>query len=259
MKKALLLLLLGSGFLGAGTGCSEETVKKAIEKNPGIVFEAIKKDPSGFMAAVNEAVKKDQEAKQREAAEGETKALEEQFKNPLKPALEEGRHVWGPADAPITIFEYSDFQCPFCARGHNTIEQVKKEYAGKVRLVFKHLPLEDIHPQARNASRYFEAIGRQSVEKAYEFQSFLFDNQPRIKEGEKFLKEAAKQVGANQAQIDAALKDKAIDERIDKDMEEARAFGISGTPGFIINGVALKGAYPFENFKTIIDRHLAGK
>jgi len=247
-------LALGLGL----TSCSpEKMVKDAIEKNPDIVFEAIKKEPAKFMEAVNEAVKKDQESKQKGAAESEAKALEEQFANPMKPELQADRHVFGPADAPITIFEYSDFQCPFCSRGYNTIEEVKKAYAGKIKLVFKHLPLEDIHPNARPASRYFEAIGRQSAEKAYAFHNYVFENQPKLKEGESFLKAAAKAVGADQGKINEALKDKSIDERINADMEEARKFGISGTPGFIINGVALKGAYPFENFKQIIDRHLA--
>ncbi len=258
MKLNFTLPLTACALVLGFAGCSpEKMVKDAIEKNPDIVFEAIKKEPAKFMEAVNEAVKKDQETKQKGAAEAETKALEEQFANPIKPELQATRHVWGPADAPITIFEYSDFQCPFCTRGHGTIEEVKKAYPGKIKLVFKHLPLEDIHPNARPASRYFEAIGRQSAEKAYAFHNYIFENQAKLKAGESFLKEAAKAVGADQGKINEALKDSAIDALIDADMAEARNFGISGTPGFIINGVALKGAYPFDNFKQIIDRHLA--
>ncbi|MFN9066084.1 MAG: DsbA family protein, partial [Bdellovibrionales bacterium] len=145
---------------------------------------------------------------------------------------------------------------PFCSRGYNTVKQVMAEYKDQVRIVFKHLPL-DFHPLAMPAAQYFEAIAKQDHSKAEKFHDLIFQNQNELKtKKEAFLKESAKKVGANMTQLEKDLKDEGIMARIQKDMEEARKFNITGTPGFIINGVSLRGAYPFPEFKEIIDRHL---
>jgi protein-disulfide isomerase len=162
----------------------------------------------------------------------------------------------GPKDAPITIVEYSDFECPYCSRGYRTIQEVKEKYKGKIRFVFKHLPL-DFHPMAMPAAQYFEAIALQSPEKAYKFHDYVFENQDKLKTGkEKFLDEAARKAGADLAKVKTDMKSDTVMKRIEADMEEAKQFGISGTPGFIINGVSLRGAYPADKFAEIIDRQL---
>ncbi|MGZ5280299.1 MAG: DsbA family protein, partial [Pseudobdellovibrionaceae bacterium] len=141
-------------------------------------------------------------------------------------------------------------------RGYQTINEVKKAYPDQVRFVFKHLPL-DFHPLAMPAAKYFEAMARQSTEKAYKFHDLVFENQAELNsKKEAFLKDSAKKAGADMKKLEKDLTDPTLVERINKDMAEAQKFGISGTPGFIINGVSLKGAYPFPEFKTIIDRHL---
>jgi len=123
-------------------------------------------------------------------------------------------------------------------------------------MVFKHLPL-DFHPLAMPAAKYFEAIARQGSDKAEKYHDIIFQNQGDLKtKKEAFLKEAAKKAGADMAKLNKDLNDSSLMERINKDMEEARKFNITGTPGFIINGVSLRGAYPASEFKTIIDKHL---
>lgn len=235
---------------------SAKQLKDAIEKDPTIVFVAIEKDPAKFIEVVNKAAQEAQKVAGERAQEDEKKARDEEFKNPLQPVVEEGRVIFGKKDAPITIVEYSDFQCPYCSRGYQTVKQVQKEYGDKVRIVFKHLPL-DFHPLALPAARYFEAIAKQSPEKAEKFHNEMFDGQSKMKDkGEKFLDESAKKVGADMKRLAEDLKDPKIEERINADMEEARKFNISGTPGFIINGVSLRGAYPASEFKKIIDQHL---
>lgn len=231
-------------------------LKEAIEKDPSIVFVAIEKDPAKFIEVVNKAAQDAQKGQAERAQEDEKKSRDEEFKNPLKPDTSQDRVVFGNKSAPITIVEYSDFQCPYCSRGYQTIQEVRKEYGDKVKVIFKHLPL-DFHPMAMPAAKYFEAIAKQSPEKAEKFHDMVFENQGMIKDkGEAYFKEVAKKVGADVKKVETDMKDESIAKKIATDMEEARKFNMSGTPGFIINGVSLRGAYPFPEFKKIIDQHL---
>ena len=103
-----------------------------------------------------------------------------------------------------------------------------------------------------------ESIAKKIPEKAEKFHDAVFENQGMLKDkGEAYFKEVTKKVGADLKKVEADMKDESIAKKIEKDMEEARKFNMSGTPGFIINGVSLRGAYPFPEFKKIIDQHLA--
>lgn len=238
---------------------SAKQLKEAVEKDPSIVFVAIEKHPDQFIEVVMKAQQEAQKVAASKAQDEEKKQRDEEFANPLKPVIEEDRVVFGNKTAAITIVEFSDFQCPFCSKGYQTMKQVKQEYGDKVRIVFKHLPL-DFHPLAMPAARYFEALGMQGAEKAEKFHDAIFENQNALKEkGEKLFPELAKKVGADMKKLDADLKSEKVQKRIDADMEEARKFNMSGTPGFIVNGVSLRGAYPFPAFKEVIDRHLASQ
>lgn len=249
------LTFVAAALTLASCAPSAKQLKEAIEKDPSIVFAAIEKDPAQFIEVVNRAAQEAQRTAGERAQQDEQKARDEEFNNPLKPEIEDGRVVFGPKNAPITIVEYSDFQCPYCARGYQTIHEVRKAYGDQVRVIFKHLPL-DFHPLAMPAAQYFEAIAKQSHEKAEKFHDAVFENQDQMK-ADKFFDNTAKKLGVDMKKLATDLKDEKIAQRIAADMEEARKFNISGTPGFIINGVSLKGAYPFPEFKAIIDRHLA--
>ncbi len=190
------------------------------------------------------------------AGANEAKAREEEFKNPLKPAVDDARPMFGNKGAKVTIVEYTDFECPYCSRGAQTIKQVLAQYPKDVRVLIKHLPL-DFHPKALPAAKYFEALRMQSNDLALKFHDEMFTNQDTMKsKGEDFMKATAKKLGANMQQLSKNLSDSKLQQIIDADVEEAKKFGISGTPGFIINGVSLRGAYPAEEFKKIIDKHL---
>lgn len=257
-KKSLQVFAVIIGAAVAMTACAPngKQLKEAIEKDPSIVFVAIEKDPEKFIEVVNKAARDAQNKGAEKAQQEEGKKRDEEFANPLQPKIEEGRAIQGPADAKITIVEYSDFECPYCSRGYQTIQEVKKEYGNQVRIVFKHLPL-DFHPKAMPAAKMFEAVARQSAEKAYKFHDIVFENQGDLRsKGEAFLKDAAKKAGADMKKVEKDLADPKLMDRINADMEEAKGFGFSGTPGFLINGVSLRGAYPFSEFKVIIDRHL---
>ncbi len=258
MKK-LVAAIATVGFLLTACAPNAKQLKEAIEKDPSIVFAAIEKDPEKFIEVVNKAAREAQNKGAEKAAQEESSKRNEEFKNPLKAEVEEGRAIVGPATAPVTIIEYSDFECPYCSRGYQTVKEVEKAYGDKVRVVYKHLPL-DMHPKAMPAAKYFEAIARQSSEKAYKFHDMVFENQNDLRgKGEVFMKEVAKKVGADLKKVEKDLQDPKLMDRINADMEEAKKFGFSGTPGFLINGVSLRGAYPFPEFKSIIDRHLSEK
>jgi protein-disulfide isomerase len=250
-----------SGFLTLAIGLlscapNAKQLKEAIEKDPSIVFVAIEKDPEQFIEVVNKAAREAQARNAENAQKEEQKARDNEFQNPLKPQIQEGRAIKGPKDAKVTIVEYSSFECPYCASGNETINEVLKAYPTQVRLVLKHLPLE-FQPKSLPAAKYFEAIAMQNEEMAYKFKDLVFQNQSTLRsKGEAFLDEVTKKVGANLAKVKKDLNNPKVMERINADREEARGFGITGTPGFIINGVSLRGAYPFSEFKAIIDRHL---
>lgn len=258
LSKKFLQLAFASSLLGLGACApTPEQIKKAVEKDPSIVFVAIEKAPDKFMEVVMKAQQDAQAVAGKKQQEDETKSRDAEFANPLKPVIEESRVFFGNKAAAITIVEYSDFQCPFCKRGYQTIEQVKKEYGDKVRVLFKHMPL-DFHPLAMPAATYYEAIALQDHKKAEAFHNMVFENQDMLKDkGEAYFKEVAKKVGADMKKVEADIKSETVKKQIAADMAEAKSFNINGTPGFLINGVSLRGAYPFPAFKEIIDKHLA--
>lgn len=239
-------------------GCSA-ALEKAVEQNPDIVFNAIKKNPKKFIEVVNEAARAAQDDARKDEEAAEQTRMEEEFKNPKAPKIEENRIVFGNKSAPITIVEYSDFQCPYCARGFSNLKEVREMYGDKVRVIYKHLPL-DGHPLAMPAAKYFEALALQLPDKVEKFHDEIFSNQKALNDKrEDFLKDIAKKLGANMTKLMKDLDSEAVKSRIATDMEEAREFGFNGTPGFLINGVSLRGAYPPPYFQKIIDRQLGNK
>jgi protein-disulfide isomerase len=256
--KSLGLIAITVAAVGCAPNASQ--VKKVLEENPSILFSAIEKDPEGFMMTIQKA-QAAARAKMQENAEKEEMARQEaEAKHPLKPKLSPDRASKGSKTAPITIVEYSDFQCPFCGQGYATLQEVLEAYPGKIHFVFKNLPLTSMHPMAMPAAKRFEAIAMQSPALAYKFHNEVFENQETLNDkGEKFLDSVAKKIGANVARMKKDMESDKVRERIQDDMREAQSFGIQGTPGFVINGVSLRGAYPFPAFKEIIDKQLAKK
>lgn len=254
-------LIGGIGLAFTFTACAPtaDQLKKAIEKDPSIVFVAIEKAPDQFIEVVNKAAREAQQKNQQKEMAEEQNKRDQEFKNPLKPAIDESRPFMGPKDAKITIVEFSDFECPYCSKGFATVKEVLKTYPTEVRVLFKHLPLE-FHPKALPAAKYFEAIAMQDQEKAIKYHDTIFQNQDKLRsEGEAFMKKVAKDLGVNMKKLETDVASEAVMKKIQTDIDEARSFEISGTPGFIINGVSLRGAYPFSEFKSIIDKHLGKK
>ena len=196
--------------------------------------------------------KKKRDDQQKAAAEEEAKQVEEQFKNPVKIDVA-NRPVRGNPNAKVTLVIFSDFQCPFCQRGAQVMDDVLKDYPNDVKLVFKHLPLP-FHENAGPASKAAMAAGEQG--KFWEMHDQLFKNQQNLTP-EGFI-EMAKAVGADveKFKADLAANDAKYQKVIDEDSAKAAELGVQGTPGFFVNGVQVRGARPLPYFKSLIDRWL---
>lgn len=248
MKKTLLLI----GVLALTACTSKEDLKKVIKENPDIITEAIEANPEKFIDALNNAVKKAQEGQGAKREEEEKKQLEESFNNPLVAEIRSDENFRGPKEAPITLIEYSDFECPFCSRGFGTVNELLEKYKGKIRFVYKHLPLS-FHPQAMISSQYYEAIRLQSPEKAWQFHDAIYKDQRSLQNGEKFLKKIATGLKVDMKKLATDINSEAVTKRIEADMAEASKFGFQGTPGFLLNGIPVKGAYPTAHFDSLIE------
>jgi protein-disulfide isomerase len=160
----------------------------------------------------------------------------------------------GPEKAKIEVVEFSDFQCPFCNRVNPTLDQIEKEYGDEVAIVFKHLPLA-MHSKAPAAHAASEAAHRQG--KFWEMHDLIFANQRELTQQK--YEEYAQQLGLD---VDRFRKDsasRAVKKKVDSDAAEAARLGVTGTPGFFVNGRFLSGAKPFESFKQVIDEELKKK
>ncbi len=158
----------------------------------------------------------------------------------------------GPEDAPITIVEFSDYQCPFCRRAEPVIEEVLKRYEGKVRFVYRQFPLDRIHPQARGASE--AALCAHDQGRFWDYHERLFV------EGADLAPEALES-HAEALELDLAAFRSCVQERrhqaqVEADVSEGRAAGVTGTPAFFVNGIVLKGAQPVDEFVRVIDAEL---
>ncbi|MFZ8933686.1 MAG: DsbA family protein [Bacteriovoracaceae bacterium] len=233
-------------------GNIDEAIAKALKEKPQILVDAIEANPMEIMEAIQSAARGAQAKMAEKRAEEEQKKLEESYSNPLMPEIREDEAIRGTKGAPITLVEYSDFECPFCTRGFDTVLKLMEKYKGKVAFIYKHLPLS-FHKNAEVASRYYEGLRIQDKEKAFKFHDELFKNQSKIKNGEPYLKKVAKSVGADMKKLGKDINSATVIERIKADQAEAAKFGIQGTPGFILNGVPIKGAYPVEHFEQVIN------
>lgn len=158
----------------------------------------------------------------------------------------------GPSDAPVTIIEFSDFQCPYCLRVRPTLESLLARYPEQVRLFYRHLPLPG-HPRARPAAIASVCAERQG--RFWTYHDLLFDNQGALSDAD--LRSYAEQLELDLALFDACLSSPEAAARIDEDLAAAEALGVSGTPAFFVNGVPLKGAQPESGFVTLIEEELA--
>lgn len=186
------------------------------------------------------------------------------FSEQLKPQegqkLRENDHIRGSKNPEVLLIEYSDFECPFCARFHPTAVEALEEYGDKLAMVYRHFPLDSIHPKARpaaNASECAAEIG--GVDKFWAFTDELYANQTTALSD---FSATAVKVGINKAAFDTCVSENRHEDRVQADYQEGLDAGVTGTPGnFIVNKNGevwqLPGAVPYATLKSTIEEALA--
>jgi Na+/H+ antiporter NhaA len=160
-------------------------------------------------------------------------------------------HVRGPLDAPVTVVEYGDFECPYCGRAEPVVRELLGDF-GDVRYVWRHLPLSDVHPNAQLAAEAAEAAADQGA--FWEMHDLLFDHQDALAPGD--LMQYAEQLGLDAERFSDDLREHKSAARVAEDVDSADISGVSGTPTFFINGQRHYGAYDIETLSKAV--HTAG-
>ncbi|MDT8437322.1 MAG: DsbA family protein [Gemmatimonadota bacterium] len=162
----------------------------------------------------------------------------------------------GEADAAVTVVEFSDFQCPFCRVLSGRLDSLLAAYPGQVRHVFRHLPLEAIHPQARAAAVAAECAEEQG--RFWPYHDLLFAEAAEVKAGGyDYAVRFEALPGADAAAFEACVAEDRPAGRIEADMRAAAGLGIRGTPGILVNEMLVGGAVPLDSLRRLVERGLA--
>lgn len=175
-------------------------------------------------------------------------------KRPVFNVSSEGAPFQGAVEAKVTLVEFSDFQCPFCAKGAEILANLKKKYGNKIKVVFKNFPLE-FHKDARKAAEAGLCINDQNTKMFWSFHDYLFKNQDKL--NDEGLAAGAKFVGANVDNFKKCLEERKFAQQVAKDIADGKNASVKSTPTFFVNGQLISGAMPLEIFSELIDEQLA--
>jgi len=237
---AALAIAWASPCLAADT---KEDLRKALKENPDIFLDFLREHKVELFDIVDSGIKakrEDEKLKRREA----------ELAKPLAPVIDPARVVAGKPDAKVTVVEYSDFLCSFCARGAKIIDELVAAHPDDLRVIYKHMPSSETSKQA---ALYYEAMLMQNRDKAKKFHDLLFASQEELFKGkEDTLKKLAAEAKADMPRLAADIKRKELSERLVADDKEARDFDFQGTPSYVVNGLSIRGAQPLGEFEDII-------
>ncbi|MEB3280837.1 MAG: thioredoxin domain-containing protein [Lyngbya sp.] len=228
------------------TGCSQtgestDSVKVSSQFEQQVI-QVIRDNPE----AILESVQAYQQKQQQNLESSRQSFLEQMKTNPG--AIIGSSPTTGSSTQEIVLLEFSDFQCPFCARAHKTVKQFMDKHQGQVTLVYKHLPLSQIHPEALPAAKASWAAQQQG--KFWEYQDALFTQQQKL--GEDLYVEIAKNLNLDLEQFNRDRQSAAAEAAIKKDLELAQALGLSGTPFFVMNGETFSGAVELSEMEEVL-------
>jgi Na+:H+ antiporter, NhaA family len=172
----------------------------------------------------------------------------------LSPPVDPERdHVRGGSEAPVTLVEYGDFQCPYCGEAYPVVHELFERFGDQLRFVFRHMPLADLHPRAPFAAEAAEAAAAQ--QRFWEMHDRLFEHQLEL--GDEELREHAEAVGVPDGErLDAELRDRVHEARVEEDYESGARSGVPSTPRFFINGVIHLGSASYAELAEAIDEEL---
>ena len=171
------------------------------------------------------------------------------------PVDEKRDHVKGPANAPVTMVEYGDFECPDCGAAYPTVNELIERMGDKLRFVYRYYPLVESHPHAEHAAEVAEAAAAQG--KFWEMFDVLYQNQRHLSDAH--LIEYAKSVGLDTDLLDREMKAGTYTKRIEEDLDSGDASGLEGTPTFYINGQYYDGAYNVDAFQEALEQAAGSK
>ena len=149
----------------------------------------------------------------------------------------------GPADAPVTLLEYGDYECPYCGAAYPIIKEVQARMGDRLRFVFRNFPITTSHPHSEHAAEAAEAAAIQG--KFWEMHDHLYENQQRLTDSD--LHAYAEEVGLDVEQFDRDLAEHAPADRVREDFMSGVRSGVNGTPSFYINGAKYEGSYAFDD------------
>ncbi len=229
---------------------TDEEAKAFFEENPprgAATFESMKPRVTAYMERQRQAERMAELTKELKAKYNVTVSLD-----PFRVEISvDDDPAKGPEDAAVTIIEFADFQCGFCGRSRDTTKEILEAYPEHVRFVYRDFPI-DKHPRAHNMAQAANCAGDQG--KYWEMYDHLFDNMRDTKDEQ--LKAHAATLELDTAAFDECYDSAKYAAEVDKDMEDGRSAGVSGTPAFFVNGRMISGALPFDAFAAIIDDEL---
>jgi protein-disulfide isomerase len=166
----------------------------------------------------------------------------------------EGAPAIGPADAPVTLVEFSDFECPFCGRFFPTLKRLEEKFGDSLRIVYRHYPIAKLHPNAMKAAE--ASLCAHDEGKFWDLHDLMFQEQKRL--AVKDLKVKASRAGLDQKKFDTCLDSGRHAARVQKDFDEASSLGVTGTPALFLNGIPIEGgAVSYEVAVKAIEKELA--
>ncbi len=220
-------------------------IRELLKAEPELILDVLRDHPLELVEILEQAVLAKREHDRRVQEQADLATLRE-------PKISSDRPIRGNPDASITIVEYSDFLCPYCSTATATVKELMTGHEGSVRLIFKHLPL---NPISRELALAFEALALQDQEAAWALHDMLFERQGDVRmDFERIVSDFVQESGADVERFSEDRKRPEIAAMVEEDMEEARRFGFNGTPMFVINGIAVRGAVPLQEFQRIIEQ-----
>jgi protein-disulfide isomerase len=161
-------------------------------------------------------------------------------------------HIQGPSDAPITLLEYGDYQCPYCGEAYSIVKQLQREVANKMRFVFRNFPLTTVHPHAEEAAEAAEAASAQV--KFWEMHDRLYEHQDELAHSQ--VIGHARRLGLDVGKFEDELNRHLYLPRVREDFMSGVRGGVNGTPTFFVNGVRHDGSYDFETLLEAVQTQI---
>lgn len=249
---ALLLFALCAGSALAAAASRQqirEELVKLLKEEPDLVLDVLRDNSEVVL-----------ELAQQGADMRRLKMLKAQWEADLavpKTARQAGRPTLGQDKAPVTIVAFTDFTCAYCRQGEKTLNSILESYKGKVRIVYKSLPMPT-HPGSMEAAEFMLAAYAQDQTKSWKLFHTFFDNRERIlaNDGHAFLRSAALEAGLNMTRLLEAAKSSRVQQIIEEDEQDADALKLEGTPSFLVNNIVIRGALQENLFRAAVDMAL---